>query len=106
MVGASARETIPLRPHRGTDPYSAKVIASMTVDFPDPVGPTRAKKSASAKSTWVGSRKEAKPFMSSTTGRMAGSFLAQPALPAAVTSSCSCPNSVATRASCTCSEAQ
>jgi hypothetical protein len=32
----------------GTDPYSANVIASITVDLPAPVGPTRAKKSASA----------------------------------------------------------
>jgi len=42
---------MPLRPPRGTDPYSANVIASMTVDFPEPVGPTSAKNSASAKST-------------------------------------------------------
>src|SRR5579859_1922161 len=62
---------MPRRPQRGTEPYSAKVIASMTVDLPEPVGPTRAKKLASVKSTRVGARKAANPFMSSTTGRMA-----------------------------------
>src|SRR5690349_22639509 len=62
---------MPRRPHRGTDPYSANVIASMTVDLPEPVGPTRAKKLASVKSTRVGARKAANPFMSSTTGRIA-----------------------------------
>src|ERR1700733_3303704 len=59
-----------LRPQRGTDPYSANVIASMTVDLPDPVGPTSAKKSASVKSIVAASLNEAKPFMSSTIGRM------------------------------------
>ena len=32
---------------RGTEPYSANVIASITVDLPEPVGPTSAKYSAS-----------------------------------------------------------
>ena len=45
--------------------------------------------------------------MSSTTGRMAElPFPVQPALPAAVTSSCSSPNSAATRGSSTCDDAQ
>ena len=61
---------MPRRPQRGTEPYRAKVIASMTVDLPDPVGPTSAKKLASVKSTRVGARKAANPFMSSTTGRI------------------------------------
>jgi len=42
---------MPCGPKRGTDPYRAKVIASITVDLPEPVGPTRAKNSASPKST-------------------------------------------------------
>ena len=29
---------MPLRPQRGTDPYSANVIASITVDLPDAGG--------------------------------------------------------------------
>src|SRR6202035_5790588 len=69
-VGAIASETMPLRPQRGTDPYRANVIASITVDFPDPVGPTRAKKSASPKSTCASSLKEAKPCRSSMIGRI------------------------------------
>src|SRR6201988_2662837 len=60
---------MPLRPQRGTDPYRANVIASMTVDFPEPVGPTRAKKSASPKSPCASSLKEAKPCRSSVIGR-------------------------------------
>jgi len=59
-----------MRPQRGTDPYRANVIASITVDFPDPVGPTRAKKSASPKSTRASSLKEAKPCRSSMIGRI------------------------------------
>ena len=65
---------MPLRPQRGTDPNKANVIASIIVDLPDPVGPTRAKKSASLKSTWVRSRKEAKPSMSSAIGRITDPF--------------------------------
>ena len=67
---------MPLRPQRGTEPYSANVIASMTVDLPEPVGPTRAKKSASVKSILAASRNEANPFMSSTIGRICGASLA------------------------------
>ena len=69
-VGASASATVRALSQRGTEPYSANVIASMTVDLPEPVGPTRAKKSAPAKSTVVGSRKDAKPAISSSTGRI------------------------------------
>ena len=77
VVGASASETMPLRPHRGTEPYSANVIASMTVDLPEPVGPTSAKKSASVKSILAASRNEANPFISSTIGRIGASSSAR-----------------------------
>ncbi|OLT00052.1 hypothetical protein BJF90_06990 [Pseudonocardia sp. CNS-004] len=42
-VGASASATVRLLSQRGTDPYSANVSASITVDLPAPVGPTNAK---------------------------------------------------------------
>jgi hypothetical protein len=44
-------------------------MASSTVDLPEPVGPTSAKKSASVKSTTVGSRNTANPSRSSLIGR-------------------------------------
>ena len=44
--------------------------ASITVDLPEPVGPTSAKYSAPVKSTTAGSRKAAKPCISSRTGRI------------------------------------
>ena len=68
VVGASAGDTTLRLSQRGTDPYSAKHIASMTVDLPDPVGPTSAKKSASRKSMRVGSRNTVNPCRSSRTG--------------------------------------
>src|SRR3984885_13446050 len=46
----------------------------MTVDLPEPVGPTSAKNSASVKSILAGSRNEANPSRSSTIGRMSASF--------------------------------
>src|ERR1700683_3756673 len=46
----------------------------MTVDLPEPVGPTSAKNSASVKSILAGSRNEANPSISSTIGRMSASF--------------------------------
>ena len=109
---------MPLRPQRGTDPYRANVIASITVDLPEPVGPTRAKNSASPKSTCASSRNEAKPCMSSVIGRIAVPFLLSgpklgpaaasavspvlsPAPSPVVTSSCSSPNRAATRGSLT-----
>ena len=81
---------MPLRPHRGTDPYRANVIASMTVDLPEPVGPTRAKKSASVKSTRVCSRNDAKPSMSSDDRAHSRIPLLVSRRLAAVASSCSC----------------
>ena len=42
----------------------------MTVDLPEPVGPTSAKYSAPVKSTVVGSRKDPNPAISSSTGRI------------------------------------
>ena len=69
-MGARASATARRSSQRGTDPYSANVIASITVDLPDPVGPTSAKYSAPAKSTVVGSRNEANPAMSNNTGRI------------------------------------
>ena len=69
-VGASASATVRALSQRGTDPYSANVIASITVDLPEPVGPTRAKYSTPAKSTVVGSRKDPNPAISSSTGRI------------------------------------
>ena len=47
MTGATARWSS----RRGTVPYRAKIMASMTLDFPAPVGPVRANRSAPAKST-------------------------------------------------------
>src|SRR5207249_1017852 len=47
-------------------------MASSTVDFPEPVGPTRAKKSASVKSIVVGSRKTVYPRRSRRSGRTTG----------------------------------
>src|ERR1700683_5108312 len=46
----------------------------MTVDLPEPVGPTSAKNSASVKSILAGSRNEANPSISSTIGRISTSF--------------------------------
>src|ERR1700733_10141755 len=46
----------------------------MTVDLPEPVGPTSAKNSASVKSILAGSRNEANPSISSTIGRISASF--------------------------------
>jgi hypothetical protein len=43
IVGARASATVRALSQRGTDPYSANVIASTTVDLPAPVGPTKAK---------------------------------------------------------------
>jgi len=43
-------------PHRGTVPYSAKHRPSISVLLPDPVGPVRAKKFTSEKSTSAGRR--------------------------------------------------
>ena len=68
--GASALAMARRSPQRGTVPYSAKQIASSTVDLPEPVGPTRAKKSVSVKSTTTGSRKTVKPCRSSRNGRI------------------------------------
>src|SRR5437762_6305068 len=45
-------------------------MASTMLDFPDPVGPTRAKTSAPSKSMTVGSRKDVKPSISRRLGRM------------------------------------
>src|SRR5688500_10927757 len=45
-------------------------MASMTEDFPDPVGPTSAKKSLPSKSISVGSLKLVKPESSRRRGRM------------------------------------
>ncbi len=42
-LGASAQPTARRSSQRGTDPYRAKTMASMTVDLPAPVGPTSAK---------------------------------------------------------------
>ena len=58
-------------------------MASMTVDLPDPVGPTRAKKSTPSKSISVGSRKAPKPSISRRERRI------RPALPLASSSSSS-----------------
>ena len=69
-VGASASATVRVLSQRGTDPYSANVIASITVDLPEPVGPISAKYSAPPKSTVVGSRNDPNPAISSSTGRI------------------------------------
>src|ERR1700733_8469111 len=46
----------------------------MTVDLPEPVGPTSAKNSASVKSILAGSRNEANQSTTSTIGRLSASF--------------------------------
>src|SRR2546421_6732220 len=45
-------------------------MASTRLDFPDPVGPVRAKTSAPSKSTTAGSRNDVNPSSSSRLGRM------------------------------------
>ena len=55
-------------PKRGTVPYRAKIMASMTLDLPAPVGPVSANRSTPSKSTTVRSRKAVKPSSSSRTG--------------------------------------
>jgi hypothetical protein len=69
-VGDRASETVRRSSQRGTEPYSANVIASITVDLPAPVGPTSAKYSVPVKSTVVGSRNAANPCICRTTGRI------------------------------------
>src|SRR4051794_5418027 len=56
-------------PYRCTRPNRANPMASTRLDLPDPVGPVKANKSASSKSTTARSRKAVKPSTSSRLGR-------------------------------------
>src|SRR3954468_10903307 len=56
-------------PYLCTRPNSANPMASTRLDLPDPVGPVKANRSASAKSTTARSRNAVKPSTSSRLGR-------------------------------------